>query len=320
MATNRRAIALAEQLPDRNDAELITIYSNLALALQQDGDLAGAEAAFARSAQIAERTSGAASRMAWQPAAKRARTAHLAGDRVRAQGLFEAVLAALPPDSGNDFEALNVREDYGTCLASEGHPQAALPLLEKAETGYQNIKNHEFALRRLRRSLGDAYDRLGRSADARRAFTRALADYEAHTPAASQPLIAMRERWARFLLDQGDVAGAQAQFNQALRDAGTPTWSHVALAQAGQARVALAQGDLPSARAASERALQTWSKLTGFKDMRMQPYLWRVRAAVLARDGDAAGARSLREQALAASQRYDAPESPTVRDPLYVGL
>lgn len=52
----------------------------------------------------------------------------------------------------------------------------------------------------------------------------------------------------------------------------------------------------------------------------MQPYLWRVRAAVLARDGDAAGARSLREQALAASQRYDAPESPTVRDPLYVGL
>jgi hypothetical protein len=52
----------------------------------------------------------------------------------------------------------------------------------------------------------------------------------------------------------------------------------------------------------------------------MQAYLWRVRAAVLTTAGDTAGATALRAQALAAAKRTDAPESPTVRNPAYVGL
>ena len=54
--------------------------------------------------------------------------------------------------------------------------------------------------------------------------------------------------------------------------------------------------------------------------VRMQAYLWRVRAAVLAAGGDAAGAQALREKALAASRRTDAPDSPTVTQPLFLGL
>jgi hypothetical protein len=70
----------------------------------------------------------------------------------------------------------------------------------------------------------------------------------------------------------------------------------------------------------SRAALDTWARVTGFRDVRMQAYLWRVRAAVLAAEGDATGAQALRDQALAAARRTDAPESPTVRQPLYLGL
>ena len=126
----------------------------------------------------------------------------------------------------------------------------------------------------------------------------------------------MRERRARLLLDQGDLATAQAQFRQVVADASTPTWAHVALAQAGLARVALGQHDAAQAVAHSADALATWQQLTGFRDVRMQAYLWRVRAAALAADGQAAPAQALRDQALAASRRTDAPTSPTVTQPL----
>ena len=98
------------------------------------------------------------------------------------------------------------------------------------------------------------------------------------------------------------------------------TWSHVALAQAGLARAALARSAQGDAQALSQQALATCGGLSGFRDMRMQPYLWRVHAAVLAAAGDAAGAQALRDQALAASRRYDAPDSPTVTEPLFLGL
>lgn len=92
------------------------------------------------------------------------------------------------------------------------------------------------------------------------------------------------------------------------------------LARAGLARAALMQGDLPTAQRLSAAAVADWAQMTGFRDVRMQAYLWRVRAAVLAAADDATGAQALRAQALAAAKRTDAPDSPTVRDPAYVGL
>jgi hypothetical protein len=83
---------------------------------------------------------------------------------------------------------------------------------------------------------------------------------------------------------------------------------------------ALARGALAEAEALSQQALATWDGLTGFRDVRMQPYLWRVRAAVRAEAGDAAGAQALRDQALAAARRTDAPQSPTLTQPRYLGL
>lgn len=320
VAANREAIALAERLPERDDTELLTLHANTATSLQQLGDLEAAEAGFARAAELALRTTGPQSRAAWLPASRRARTAHLAGARERADRLFQEVLAVLPPREAADAEAQTVREHWGERLSAEGRPLEAIPVLEAVEQAWITRSPSDFALRRVRRHLGEAYARAGRSDDAQRVLQLSLDDYERRGNPRSQPVIAIRESLGRFLLDRGDAAAARRHLERAVRDAGDPDWSTVALAQAGLARVALATGDGAAAEAASRQALAIWDRVTGFKDMRMQPYLWRVRAAVLAAQGDAPGAAALRTQALAASRRYDAPESPSTRDPSYLGL
>lgn len=320
ISLNRRAITLAAGLPQRNDAELQTLYGNLALGLQQLGDLVAAEAAYAQAAELARRTSGEDARTAWVPAAKRARTAHLAGDRVRAGRLFEEVIQVLPVLGAHDPDAQSVWEDFGNRLAAQGSSELAVPMLEGVERSYAQRPPQDFALRRIRWSLGDAYDRAGRAAEARRTLALALVDYEAKGAPDSQPVAGIHERWGRFLLDHGDVAAAKTQFERVLADAKTKTWTHVALAHAGLARVALAQADPVEAARLSAVALATWSRRTGFFDVRMEPYLWRVRASALAASGDSLGAQSLRVKALTASQTYDAPESPSTQSLLFVGM
>ncbi|RZA16091.1 MAG: tetratricopeptide repeat protein, partial [Lysobacteraceae bacterium] len=320
VALNREAAQQAEANPERDDAELQTIHANIALTLQQSGDLAGAEAAFAISAAIAERTTGPDARQAWMPAARRARTAHLAGGRERALTAFDAVLARLPPEGANDPDAQQVREDWAERLSADGRPLLAIPVLESTERAYLRAPPNDFALRRVRRHLGDAYARAGRADDARRSFIAALAEFESRDTPGAQPVAAMRERWGRFLLAQGDVQGAQAQFSAVVERANNPRWTHAALAHAGLARVALASGRVDEAAQHYDKAWATWREKQGFFDIRMEPYLQRVRAAVLAAQGQAAAAQALRDEALAASRRYDAPEAPSAQRLLHLDL
>jgi eukaryotic-like serine/threonine-protein kinase len=58
--------------------------------------------------------------------------------------------------------------------------------------------------------------------------------------------------------------------------------------------------------------LALWAKVEGFRDVRMGPYLQRIRADVLAASGDATTAQQLEDEAAAASAHYDHPSSPTV--------
>jgi serine/threonine-protein kinase len=319
MAVNRQAIAMAEALPQRNEAELQTLHSNLALALQQGGDLAAAAAEFGKAADIAERTSGADFPTAWLPRSRQARTLHLSGDRDKAQALFGRLLAQIGTQS-ELRDAHTAREDAGERLAAEGRPAEGLVLLRQAEAGYASSTQYEFDLRRVRRHIGDALARLGRHDEALATLQMALKAFEAADPPGRQSTAACRERLGRLLIDMGRLEPARTELQRVIDEAAVKTWSHVAIAQAGLARVALAQGDAPSAGQHSRAALATWDQLTGFRDVRMQAYLWRARAAVLASAGDAAGAQKLRDQALEAARRTDAPESPTVKDAGYVGL
>ncbi|GCL62442.1 serine/threonine-protein kinase [Pseudaquabacterium pictum] len=312
---NRQAVAMAEALPRRNEAELQTLYGNLGLALQQQGDLDAAAAALGQAADIAELTSGADFSTAWVPRSRHARTLHLAGQRAPAQAQFQRLLAqiARQPDGP---DANIVREDAGERLAAEGRPADGLPLLQQALAAYQRSAQFEFDQRRVQRHLGDAQARLGRQAEALATLQAALAAYEAADAPQRQPTAACRERLGRLLLDMGRTEAARVQLQRVVDEAAVKTWSHVALAQAGLARAALARGALAEAQAFSQQALATWDALTGFRDVRMQAYLWRVRAAVLAAAGDAAGAQALRDRALAAARRTDAPDSPTITQPL----
>lgn len=319
IATNRQAIAMAQALPQRNEAELQTLYGNLGLALQQSGDLAAAAAAYGQAADIAERTSGAGFPVAWLPRAKHARTLHLAGQRAEAQPLFERLLAQIG-DRSDLPDANVVREDAGERLAAEGRAAQGLPLLLQAQAAYSRTAQYDFDQRRVQRHIGDALARLGRHEEALATLRSAMAAFEAADPPGRQPTAACRERLGRLLLDMGRPQEAQRQLQRVVDEAAVKTWSHVALAQAGLARAALARGALPEAKALSQQALATWDRLTGFRDVRMQAYLWRVRAAVLAATGDTAAAQALRDRALAAARRTDAPDSPTVLQPGVVGL
>jgi eukaryotic-like serine/threonine-protein kinase len=288
---------------------------------QQAGDLAGAEADFARAEAQALRTARLDARIAWAPAANRARTAHLAGDLERAHELFAAVLkrlpaAASPGAAPEDLQALIVWEYWGERLAAEGRAEQAMPFLQAVVQRWQTQAPHDFALRRAQRHLADALARQGRHAEALALLRQSLDDFERAGHTGSQAYAATLERQGRVLLDSGDTPQAARAFNAALRAAATtPRWVHACLAQAGLARVALRQGDKAAARERADAALHCWQQRTGFYDVRMQTYLWRVQAASAAASGDSAAAARWRARALEQARRTDHPDSITQRQP-----
>jgi len=310
---HRQALEVAGGLPARNDAEMQTIYGNLALVYQQTGDLVNAGAMYSKAADIAERTSGPDFTTYWDIGANAARTLHLAGERERADIQFAKVISQLPPPSQHLIAASTVREVYGERLAAEGRAELGIPLLEMAERDLIEHPRDDFDLRLVRWRLGDALDRVGRTADARVMLSKSLDDYVAHMRPDQQPLLGVRERWGRFLLDQGDLAAAAAQFDEILRQAHERKLTHIALAHGDLARVALARKNLEVALAESAVALDLWEHKSGFYDVRMGPYLQRIRADVLVEAGKTDEAQRLEDAAWAASEKFDAPESATRR-------
>ncbi|MBL8269671.1 protein kinase domain-containing protein [Steroidobacter sp.] len=313
IALFKEAAQLSESLPDRNDAELQTLYGNVGLVYQQLGRFTEAADAFRKSADIADRTTGATFPTAWVPRANAARTLHLAGERDQAHREFDKLLPLLPPVGQRSLEATLIRLNYGERLASEGRTADAIPFLEQALAAYEQQSAFSFQVRLARRYLGDAYARAGRQEDARKQFEAALADYLANDVDANQAVMAIRERWGRWLLDAGRVEEAKPHFETVVAAAGDRTLAHVALAHAGLARAALIQNNAPVALTESDRALAVWMQVTGFRDVRMGPYLQRVRAEVLASQQQLASAQQLEDLAAEASARYDASGSETRR-------
>ncbi len=313
IATYREALALAESMPDRNDAELQTLYGNLGLVFQQLGRFDEAGDAFRRSADIADRTTGAEFPTAWVPRANAARTLHLAGQREAAHREFDGLLPLLPNNGDHAQDAANVREHYGERLSAEGRPERGIPHLEAAEAVYARQAAHPFRLRLVRRHLGEAYARAGRAADAGRLLKASLDDYLREQSDDQQPVMAIRESWGRWLLAQGRTDEAQAQFDAIVAHAQGRALAHVALAHGGRARVALARGRPGEALRHSARALSLWKSVAGFHDVRMQPYLQRIHADALAANGRREEAQRLENAAAEASTRYDAPGAATAQ-------
>ncbi len=310
---NESAIAAMVKSPNRSDGDLAMIYANLARSLQQLGNFEGAEQAYEQFAELMRRTHGEQHGAYWQGAADHARLVHLRGERERAHRMFDALFKQIPADWTTTTDNVVAREYYAERLAAEGRAAQAIDLLEAAERSYVERPLREYDVRRVRLTLGDAYDRVGRSADARRALKAARDERMEKDAADSIAVLGARERWARFLLSQGETEPAQAELVEIVRMAGERAIAPAALTRADLAQLAIARGDAATALEQSRAAMSTLDRITGLYDVRIGPRLWRIHAVALALSGDTKGAEDWNDRALAASRRYDDPSSPSVK-------
>ena len=312
----KQSIAIAEKVPDRDDGALSANYSNLGKSLAFRGDFDGAERANAVAVSLAKSTYGVNSWYYWIAAANQAQAVHLRGDRERSQGMFEALLPLLPDPSTKYRNALEensaaqVFETYGSRLSAEGRARAAIPWLAHAERGYIEAPFRPSDIDHVRGELGSAYDQAGKAEDAERLLKTALDGYLSTSPIDEPRVLQQRERWGRFLLKHGDVSGSGAQFREILAQAHERNLFSVALAHGGLALIAVQQHDGATALQSSARALDIFDNVTGFRDVRMGPYLWRIRAEALLESGDARGAVEWARRALDSVRRYDDAASP----------
>jgi serine/threonine-protein kinase len=312
-----RALAVAEAAPDRDDSSIADYLYNLARAQERLGEFGAAEGTYVRAEAQAKKTYGERNALYWVSLAQHARLLHQRGQRGAANTLFTQMLAAIPPDwstNGNDKWA---REIYAECLAAEGRVRDAVPLFDAAYQYYLKSARADFGVREVRRKLGDAYDRLGRTAEARTLLKAARDESVAKEGPSSPWVLRMHERWGRFLLDHSqesdpDLMAAGLEFNAVLEKAADRPLVEPALAHSGLSRIAAARGDDVLALRESGQALAALGRVQGLYDVRVQPRLWLVHSALLLKSGDPAGARQWADKALEASLRYDDPTSSAI--------
>jgi serine/threonine-protein kinase len=309
---NQQAVGVFMAAKNRSDGDLAMTYANLARSLQQLGQFGDAERAYEQFAALTRRTFGERHGSYWQGAADHARMVHLRGERDRAHRMFDALFKVIPADWKETTDDVIAREYYAERLAAEGRAAEAIPWLEAAERSYVERPMREHDLRRVRQTLGDAYDRVGRHDDARRALAAAREERMAKDAPDSIAVLSVRERWARFLLTQGEIEAALAELRDIARIGRGRAIFPLALAYADLAQAAIARRDGATALAESRAALAMLDRNTGLYDVRIGPMLWRTHAEALALNGDAQGASDWNARALEASRRYDDPSSPSI--------
>ena len=197
---------------------------------------------------------------------------------------------------------------YGYCLAVDGQGMRAVQLLEQARSLLTKSAPHAFDTGQLQLDLGTAYEAAGRMSEARQAFTAALTDWRAQKASALRLANAL-ERWGRFLLAQNDPNGAASALDEALQISEGHATEAAVLSQAGMAAIAVSSGDARSALSASQRAMDQLGHLEGYFDIRIEPYVWGIRAQALLLAGDLEAARALAGKARDAASAYYAPDA-----------
>ncbi|MDB6082742.1 MAG: hypothetical protein JWN43_623 [Gammaproteobacteria bacterium] len=312
-----QALAIAEAAPDRDDSSIADYLYDLARAQERLGDFAAADDTYVRAATQARKTYGEHNTVYWFSLAHHGQLLHQRGKREAAHALFAQMLAAIPPVWTTNSGDRGARETYAECLAAEGRPRDAAPIFEANYQYYVAHGRADFGVREVRRKLGDAYDRLGRTAEARALLQAARDESIAKDNASSPWALRMRERWGRFLLDHSkpgdpDFAAAEFEFDEVLKRAADRPLVESALAHSGLARIAAARGDEALSLRESGQALTALEGVKGLYDVRMQPRLWLVHSALLLGSGQGSAARLWADKALNASLRYDDPMSSAI--------
>ena len=313
----KQALAIADAAPDRDDSSIADYSYDLARDQERLGDFVAAEGTYVRAERQARKTYGEHNTVYWFSLAHHAQLLHQRGNRVAANALFARMLAAIPAVWTTNSGDKVARETYAECLAAEGRPRDAAPIFEANYRYYVAHGRADFGVREVRRKLGDAYDQLGRTAEARALLQAARDESVAKDDPSSPWALRMRERWGRFLLDHSqpgdpDFAAAEGEFKAVLQRAAGRQVVESALAHSGLARVAGARGDDALALRESGQALTVLDGVKGLYDVRVQPQLWLVHSALLLKSGKRNDARQWAEKALEASLRYDDPMSSAI--------
>lgn len=317
-ADYRRSIALAEPNTELTGNVLLAT-SQLALALKRLGDFDGATAAFQRSVSIAARTYGPSSHNYWMVASDWAQFRYQRGERQVSFAAFEALLHD-SPQNGTTFrnatdalEWSQVLRKYGRCLATDGQGLRSVKLLEQARDLLKISAQHPTDVAELQLDLGKAYEASGRIDDARSEFLAAIDAFTTLKSSELQLAVA-HERWGRFLLAQRNANQAESEFTEALRHSAGHVSEAAVYAQAGLAAVAILQGDARLASEASGKAMNQLDQIEGFYDIRIQPYVWGIRARSLQQTGDNEAAHVLAMRAWEAALLYYAPGSAAITE------
>jgi eukaryotic-like serine/threonine-protein kinase len=313
---NHQALDAAAQEPDRSDADMSQVQANLGEALEMLGQLDEAEAAYDKGADLARATTGEQFATYWYIEGRHARLIHMRGDRPRALARFDALFKTIPADWKTTTDDSLVRAYFGERLAAEGRPLDAIVQLEAARKPLTERPMREFDLRMLLTALGDAYDRAGRTDEARENLSAAVKEYLAREPRDSPTGLAARERLARFNLEHPTDATARGitrtDLMQIISDAGQRAidTSAVALAHADLARLAAEQKDLTTATSEAELSQRALEAVRALHDVRDQSYIWRVRRDIATQRGDEPAASTWAKLVDEANARYDVPADP----------
>jgi len=202
---------------------------------------------------------------------------------------------------------------YGHCLAIDGQGAQAIQVLERARDLLQSSASRIPDSPHLLLDLGRAYESGGRIKEAREAFATAIATMESHHAPAFQ-MAAAREGWGRFLLSHGDINTAYSQFVEVLRLSPSHPTEPAVLAEASLAAIALSRGDVHTALQTSSAAIEHLAHLSGYYDIRVEPYVWGVHATALLMSGDMVNARAFASRSSEATAHYYDSGSTQVKD------
>jgi tetratricopeptide (TPR) repeat protein len=313
-----RALAVRESAPVRNEARIAEMRINLARKQEKLGEFAKADLTYQKAEAQVRGSVGENHQTYWAARAYHARMLHMRGERLRADAILEETVGKMPPGGKASMTPVLVRELYAECLVAEGRASVAVPLLETAESVYRERTQNDYDVREVRRKLGDAYDRVGRTAEARERLKASRDEYLAKEPGSTWTL-RIRERWGRFLLEHAVVgepsfAAGEAELRAVADEVESRPLVEGALAHGGLSRAARARGDVAGALEQSRLALAAFERARGLYDLRVGPYVWLARSSALAAGGDSRAARTFAEKALAASTLYDVPASAAIGD------
>jgi serine/threonine-protein kinase len=311
----QRAIAVAQANPQL-EGDLLDPYAGLALAREEMGDFDGAATAFARGTEIAGHTYGRETQRYRRIASDWAQFRYERGERQAALAAFDELLQNLPRgqseyrNATDAMEAAHVLRKYGYCLAIDGQGARAVTLLEQSRALLTKSAPHALDTGQLELDLGTAYEAASRMPEAREAFTAALTDWRAQRAPAPK-LARAFERWGRFLLTQRDPNGAASAFRQATRMSAGHATEAAVLSRAGLAAIAVSNGDARAALSTSQNAMDGLGQLEGYYDIRIEPYVWNIRArSLLLAGSEPETARALARKARDAASVYYAPDAP----------